>query len=52
LKEHYRAAPDPALVTLHAQGRIGEGVSCKIETGKALIIAGLHPTTGGNGLSA
>jgi len=52
LKEHYRAAPDAALVTLHAQGRIGEGVSCKIETGKALIIAGLHPTTGGNGLSA
>ena len=52
LKEHYRDAPEAALVTLRSQGRIGEGVSCKIETGKALVIAGLHPATGGNGQAA
>jgi uncharacterized OsmC-like protein len=52
LKERYRGAPDTALVTLRAQGRLGEGVSCKIETGKALVVAGLHPATGGSGLSA
>jgi len=52
LKERYREAPGAALVTLRAQGRLGEGVSCKIETGKALVVAGLHPATGGSGLSA
>ncbi|MEY4882881.1 MAG: hypothetical protein RIS34_735 [Pseudomonadota bacterium] len=52
LKEHYRAAPEAALITLHAQGRLGEGVSCKIETGKALVVAGLHPATGGSGQAA
>jgi uncharacterized OsmC-like protein len=52
LKEHYRKAPDAALITLRAKGRLGEGVTCKIETGKALVAAGLHPATGGNGLSA
>ena len=52
LKEHYRQAPDAAFITLRAQGRIGEGVSCKIETGKALVIAGLHPATGGSGQAA
>ncbi len=52
LKERYREAPEAALVTLRAHGRLGEGVSCKIETGKALVVAGLHPATGGNGLSA
>jgi uncharacterized OsmC-like protein len=52
LKEQYRADPNAALVTLKASGRIGEGVTCKIETGKALVAAGLHPATGGNGLSA
>ncbi|MDH4191980.1 MAG: OsmC family protein [Betaproteobacteria bacterium] len=51
-KEHYREAPEAALITLRAQGRIGEGVSCKIETGKALVVAGLHPAIGGNGQSA
>ena len=51
LKEKYRAAPESALLTLRAQGRLGEGVSCKIETGKALVTAGLHPATGGDGLS-
>jgi uncharacterized OsmC-like protein len=52
LKERYREAPEAAFVTLRAQGRLGEGVSCKIETGKALVVAGLHPATGGSGLSA
>lgn len=51
LKDRYRATPDAALITLRVQGRIGEGVSCKIETGKGLAIAGLHPASGGNGLS-
>jgi uncharacterized OsmC-like protein len=52
LKERYRGDPHAALVTLRASGRLGEGVTCKIETGKALVAAGLHPATGGNGLSA
>jgi uncharacterized OsmC-like protein len=52
LKERYRARPDTALITLRAEGRIGEGVTCKIETGKALVEAGLHPATGGDGLGA
>ena len=51
LKERYRERPDTALVTLRAEGRIGEGVTCKVETGKALVEAGLHPATGGDGLS-
>jgi uncharacterized OsmC-like protein len=52
LKERYREAPEAAFITLRAQGRLGEGVSCKIETGKALVVAGLHPATGGSGQSA
>jgi uncharacterized OsmC-like protein len=52
LKNQYKEKPESALVTLKAQGRIGEGVSCKVETGKALVEAGLHPATGGNGLMA
>lgn len=52
LKTRYRDAPAAALITLRAQGRIGEGVSCRIETGKALVIAGLHPATGGDGRAA
>jgi uncharacterized OsmC-like protein len=52
LKDLYRSSPGAALVTLKASGRLGEGVTCKIETGKALVAAGLHPATGGNGLSA
>ena len=52
LKDLYRQAPDAALITLKASGRLGEGVTCRIETGKALVAAGLHPATGGNGLSA
>ena len=50
LKEKYRENPESALVTLKAQGKTGEGISCKVETGKALIDAGLHPATGGDGM--
>jgi uncharacterized OsmC-like protein len=53
LKERYRAEPGAALVTLRAHGRLGEeGLTCKVETGRALVEAGLHPATGGDGLSA
>jgi uncharacterized OsmC-like protein len=52
LKSRYRDEPGAALVTLRAQGRIGEGVTCSVETGRALVEAGLHPATGGTGLSA
>jgi uncharacterized OsmC-like protein len=52
LKEKYRREPNNALVTLRAEGRLGEGITCKIETGKAPVTAGLHPATGGDGLSA
>src|SRR5437879_2237509 len=52
IKDGYRQRPETALVTLRAEGRIGEGLTCKIETGKALVEAGLHPATGGDGLSA
>lgn len=52
LKESYRESPQRALITLKAQSRIGEGITCKVETGKALVEAGLHPATGGNGLYA
>ena len=52
LKELYREDPDAALITLKARGRIGEGITCKVETGKAAVDAGLHPATGGTGLTA
>jgi uncharacterized OsmC-like protein len=52
IKEGYRQRPETALVTLRAEGRIGEGITCKVETGKALVEAGLHPATGGDGLGA
>jgi uncharacterized OsmC-like protein len=52
LKDLYRNTPGAAMVTLRASGRLGEGVTCRIETGQALVAAGLHPATGGNGLSA
>ena len=52
LKERYRTEAAAALLTLRADGRLGEGLSCKIETGKGLVRAGLHPATGGSGLQA
>jgi uncharacterized OsmC-like protein len=52
LKDRYRQSPDLAMITLKAQGRLSEGVSCKIETGKGQVSAGLHPATGGSGQGA
>ena len=52
LKAQYRERPETALVTLKAEGRVGENMTCKIETGKARVAAGLHPATGGDGQSA
>jgi uncharacterized OsmC-like protein len=53
LKEKYRADPDAALVTLRAHGDLADGaIACKVETGRALIEAGLHPATGGSGVEA
>ena len=52
IKERYREAPKSALVTLTAEGRIGDGVTCSVATGKALVEAGLHPATGGSGVHA
>ena len=52
LKEKYRNQPESAIITLKAAGKIGEGISCKIETGRALAKAGLHPATGGTGMLA
>jgi uncharacterized OsmC-like protein len=53
LKERYREAPESARLTLHADGELGaEGVACSVETGRALVEAGLHPATGGEGTLA
>ncbi len=51
LKDKYREEPAAALITLKAKGKIGEGITCKVETGRAVAEAGLHPATGGDGLS-
>jgi uncharacterized OsmC-like protein len=52
LKERYRKTPEAAVITLKAEGRLGEGVTCSLSTGKALVEAGLHPATGGSGAQA
>ena len=53
LKERYREAPEDAVITLRASGELGSGeVACRVETGRALVEAGLHPATGGTGLQA
>ncbi|KUO56345.1 MAG: hypothetical protein APF80_15275 [Alphaproteobacteria bacterium BRH_c36] len=52
LKERYRSDPGAAVVTLKAEGRLGEGISCSLQTHKAVIEAGLHPATGGTGIEA
>ena len=49
LKERYENEPEAALVTLAATGTLGEGVSCSVETGRAVAAAGLHPASGGDG---
>jgi uncharacterized OsmC-like protein len=50
LKDKYREQPESAIITLKAHGNVGEGISCSVETGRALSEAGLHPATGGTGL--
>lgn len=50
LKEKYRSDPSSALITLQAVGKLGEGISCKVDTCRAMVEAGLHPATGGTGL--
>jgi uncharacterized OsmC-like protein len=52
IKDRYRERPDAALITLKAEGQVGEGVTCSVRTGQALIEAGLHPATGGSGMQA
>jgi len=49
LKERYREEPDTAVITLSAQGELGAGVSCSVDTGRAIADAGLHPASGGDG---
>jgi uncharacterized OsmC-like protein len=49
LKERYREDPEAAFVTLSAEGDLAEGVSCSVQTGRAIAEAGLHPATGGDG---
>src|SRR5882757_7350864 len=51
LKEQYREDPAQAVITLRAEGTLGEGVTCSVNTGRAIARAGLHPATGGDGLS-
>ncbi|HKJ50508.1 MAG TPA: OsmC family peroxiredoxin, partial [Gammaproteobacteria bacterium] len=51
LKQQYKENPRAALITLKAEGSIGEGVTCKVDTGRAIAEAGLHPATGGDGSS-
>ena len=50
IKEHYRAEPGAARLTLSARGSLdGAGIACRVETGRALALAGLHPASGGSG---
>jgi uncharacterized OsmC-like protein len=51
-KERYRSDAEAAVITLRAGGKLGEGLTCSVETGRAMVQAGLHPASGGNGLSA
>jgi uncharacterized OsmC-like protein len=52
LKKRYLEKPETALLTLRAEGRLGEGISCKVDTGRRLVEAGLHEATGGTGMLA
>ncbi|HNP47880.1 MAG TPA: OsmC family protein [Bacteroidia bacterium] len=49
LKQKYKEQPETAIITLKAKGKLGENISCKVDTGKAIVEAGLHSATGGNG---
>jgi uncharacterized OsmC-like protein len=51
IKDRYKSDPNAALITLKARGTLDDSsIACKVETGKALVIAGLHPATGGSGM--
>ena len=52
LKSQYKEDPDSAVITLSSEGKIGDGITCKVDTGKAMVEAGLHPATGGDGMAA
>ena len=52
LKQRYRDEPAAALVTLRARGELDDGIACSVETGRALVLAGLHPSSGGDGIAA
>jgi len=52
IKAKYKDKPESAVITLRAEGRIGEGIACRVDTGRALVEAGLHPATGGSGMQA
>lgn len=52
IKARYQSEPEAALITLRAVGSAAEGLSCKVDTGRALVEAGLHPATGGDGTQA
>jgi uncharacterized OsmC-like protein len=52
LKSQYKENPESAVITLSSEGYIGEGITCKVDTGKAMVEAGLHPATGGDGMAA
>jgi uncharacterized OsmC-like protein len=52
LKDKYRNEPETALITLRSEGTVGEGISCTVQTGRALVEAGLHTASGGNGILA
>ena len=52
LKQRYREKPQAAMITLSARGNLDEGLTCSVETGQALVQAGLHPATGGDGMAA
>jgi uncharacterized OsmC-like protein len=49
LKDRYREDPEAALITLEAEGALDDGIACSVDTGRALVQAGLHPGTGGDG---
>jgi len=51
LKTQYKEEPNAAMITLKAQARLADGISCRVETGRAMVTAGLHPATGGNGVA-
>ena len=52
IKSKYKQDPAAAVITLRAEGRVGEGIACRVDTGRALVEAGLHPASGGSGLQA